>query len=499
MNHTIYILTFWVGILNLVFPNTNTLDSGSLSSKATYKLNLADSLPDLYFSSNSWDTFCLHVFHNNPNIPYEYYTIECCNQGGSIESQLDVSIYIFDELPSAGVPLVMDSSVLSAEEWLSGECLEFEFLRPSIDHPRYQYSYQHDHTYYYVLNIGRNTGAWRFPENDILESDYSNNMDSFYLRPRPNPVVLPMDTSICEGDSMRIELGSEYRKFLWSDSTTNHFTIVQDEGTYWVEVRTTNCYKLLRDSLEVSLLTVDYDEPLFEVDCERNAIEAELKTNDGLNFLWSNGSEESLTYFYHSDSAWLEVDDGVCRKLEHYALPLLPNFNNFPRFQNDTVDTGVPVEYYLDLDPLLWEVKWMPEDRVNCDTCPRTMINPSSREEDIQVILTHASGCQYEYSFGLYWDKTGDLWMPNAFSPNGDGHNDVWRIYQKDEDILFLKGAIYNRWGDKIKFWNEVDQISWDGMFNGKVLDSGVYLYWLQYTYTDGEIRTIYGDINLFR
>lgn len=483
------------------FPNTNTLDSVSLSSKATYKLNLADSLPDLYFSPTNRDSFCLYPYiPNRVNVIHE---VNICNEGESIRSSsqpFQITLYIFDSHPDTGTPLVIDSLKKSTQEWNNGDCIEYYFLVPIIGHPRLRYSYQYDHTYYYALNVDRNNGIWSFPEHRLEESDYSNNIDSFYVRALPNPVVLPKDTAICQGDTLKIELGAEYHSFLWSDSTTNDHLMVYDDGEYWVEARTNiKCLYKVRDSMEVSLLTVDYDKPSFEVDCERNTVVAELKPNDNLNFLWSNGSNESLTYFYSSDSIWIKVNDGICSVLDYLALPLLPDFNSFPRFSYDTVYSGALVEYNLDLDPIIWDAIWMPEDRIICDTCFNTQIHPSSSEEDIKLTLVHTSGCQYEFNFGLHWDKEGDLWMPNAFSPNGDGINDTWRVYQKDDEIIYYSGSIYDRWGNQIKSWTNESDISWDGMLHGKVMDSGVYLYWLQYAYSDGEIRTIFGDINLFR
>jgi gliding motility-associated-like protein len=64
--------------------------------------------------------------------------------------------------------------------------------------------------------------------------------------------------------------------------------------------------------------------------------------------------------------------------------------------------------------------------------------------------------------------------VPNAFSPNGDGVNDAFRVF--GEDILSLDLRIYDRWGTLLFQTNDPSQ-GWDGRYKGEALNSGVFLW----------------------
>jgi gliding motility-associated-like protein len=65
------------------------------------------------------------------------------------------------------------------------------------------------------------------------------------------------------------------------------------------------------------------------------------------------------------------------------------------------------------------------------------------------------------------------LEMPNAFSPNGDGINDTYHV-KKYQNITEFRALIFNRWGQCLYTWNEIDG-SWDGTYKGRPVKDGVY------------------------
>jgi gliding motility-associated-like protein len=87
--------------------------------------------------------------------------------------------------------------------------------------------------------------------------------------------------------------------------------------------------------------------------------------------------------------------------------------------------------------------------------------------------------------------------MPNAFSPNGDGHNDIFRVagltYQQ---VLYFR--VYNRWGQEVYagFNNEA---GWDGTYKGQACDAGTYYYQVALAYPDGQTKVLKGDLLLLR
>lgn len=86
--------------------------------------------------------------------------------------------------------------------------------------------------------------------------------------------------------------------------------------------------------------------------------------------------------------------------------------------------------------------------------------------------------------------------IPSAFSPNGDGNNDLLMVF--GYNIERFTFDIYDRWGEKIYSASNNNQ-SWDGMINGEKAMPGVYYYIAKAFYTDGESEAKQGDITLVR
>lgn len=90
------------------------------------------------------------------------------------------------------------------------------------------------------------------------------------------------------------------------------------------------------------------------------------------------------------------------------------------------------------------------------------------------------------------------LKVPNAFSPNGDGINDVFRVTYKS--LVKFNAYVFNRWGKRIYEWNlsNIDD-GWDGSHNGKQVKDGVYFIVVQAVGSDGVKYDIKQDINILR
>lgn len=87
-----------------------------------------------------------------------------------------------------------------------------------------------------------------------------------------------------------------------------------------------------------------------------------------------------------------------------------------------------------------------------------------------------------------------NIFFPNAFSPNGDGNNDI--LYVRGNAISEVYFAIYNRWGEKVFESNSKD-VGWDGTFNGELVSSDVYGYYLKVTCFDGEMYETQGNVTV--
>lgn len=106
-----------------------------------------------------------------------------------------------------------------------------------------------------------------------------------------------------------------------------------------------------------------------------------------------------------------------------------------------------------------------------------------------------------------YWSGTdplrvtvseSKLEMPNAFSPNGDGINDIYKAKEGYRSIVKFHAMIYNRWGNKIYEWTDPAG-GWDGKYHGKDAAQGVYFVNVKAKGADGRTYNIRRDVNLLR
>ena len=90
------------------------------------------------------------------------------------------------------------------------------------------------------------------------------------------------------------------------------------------------------------------------------------------------------------------------------------------------------------------------------------------------------------------------LEFPNAFSPNGDGTNDIYRAKPEYKNIISFRAIIFNRWGQKLYEWSDPAS-GWDGKYNGKDVKEGIYFVLVEAKGADGKEYQIKRDVNLLR
>jgi gliding motility-associated-like protein len=93
-------------------------------------------------------------------------------------------------------------------------------------------------------------------------------------------------------------------------------------------------------------------------------------------------------------------------------------------------------------------------------------------------------------------DPDGAIFVPTAFSPNGDGLNDDFLL--KGEGIVTYQLSIFNRWGEQVYISRSIND-SWDGNFQGQPSPEGVYIWKLEARINSGTKVTRGGSLTLIR
>ncbi|HRP89570.1 MAG TPA: gliding motility-associated C-terminal domain-containing protein [Edaphocola sp.] len=142
---------------------------------------------------------------------------------------------------------------------------------------------------------------------------------------------------------------------------------------------------------------------------------------------------------------------------------------------------------------------WLPTEKFVDPTMQYPTTLPVTESGYYYVTGIDKYGCKDTAAVYLNVKFPDDPQMPNAFTPNGDGKNDVFSIpngkYQK-----LQKFEIYNRWGKRV-FYTHNPLNGWDGVDenNGKPCEQGVYMYIITFELPNKEMKTFKGDLTLIR
>jgi gliding motility-associated-like protein len=148
-------------------------------------------------------------------------------------------------------------------------------------------------------------------------------------------------------------------------------------------------------------------------------------------------------------------------------------------------------------------VSWTPGADLVCDTCLSTAATPYSTTE-YQLLVVSDQGCEARSTLRLIVDRTRHIYVPNIFSPNEDGNNDLFSIYGDPASVVKVKSLqVFSRWGEAVFEHRDFDpsdtQIGWDGTFNGQRMNPAVFVWQAVVLFIDGKEELYKGDVTLKR
>ncbi len=140
---------------------------------------------------------------------------------------------------------------------------------------------------------------------------------------------------------------------------------------------------------------------------------------------------------------------------------------------------------------------WAPPDWLSCTDCEDPIATPL-QTTTYTLSAINEFGCRAEDSMIITISCSDNiLYIPNVFSPNDNGKNDVFKIRSSGiRELNFLR--IYDRWGELV-FETADQEIGWDGTFRGKRLPPAVYVFYLKAVCGDGFIIERHGNVTLVR
>ncbi len=148
-------------------------------------------------------------------------------------------------------------------------------------------------------------------------------------------------------------------------------------------------------------------------------------------------------------------------------------------------------------------IVWSPLTALTCidSACTEVSVMPLETIA-YNLMVTDANGCVGTDDILVEVDKNRNVYIPNIFTPDGDGFNDIFQVYTGAgvENISFMK--VFDRWGEQV--YEGIDILpgdnttdGWNGFFKGKVMNPAVFVYIIEVEFTDGIVLLYRGDVTL--
>ncbi|MBX6379773.1 MAG: gliding motility-associated C-terminal domain-containing protein, partial [Thermoflavifilum aggregans] len=320
-------------------------------------------------------------------------------------------------------------------------------------------------------------------------------VDSVHLHVRSLPrLSLEKQVNVCEGQRITLHaysLTGENYSYQWNDHSNADSLSVSSPGTYWVISSNGFCLRI--DTIQVNLLanTLPRLNPEATL-CPNQILQLDVSSPDAIAYMWSTGATTPRITVDTPGLYTVLINGAVC---------------NYTRIDTVKVTRG-----------FLPTVQILADDSLIC-TGDRLLL---------RAIGEHAEG--YRWQDGTYGPSytatqpglyrvqafnicgiasdtvslqpaancVGDIIMPNAFTPNNDGHNDVFRPKVLHQ-VFDFELRIFNRWGQLLFVTHDWTQ-GWDGTFHGAPCDAGGYAWWVKYRETpNGPVMFKKGVLTLLR
>jgi gliding motility-associated-like protein len=324
------------------------------------------------------------------------------------------------------------------------------------------------------------------------------------------------DTAICAGQSIVLQ-PSGANTYVWQASTSlsctncTNPTAKPDSTTRYYVTGTSGAGCVASDSVQVTVnqpftLTVATSDTL----CAGFSIQ--LSASGAQQYTWqpSTGlSDPNIANPVASPASTttytlVATDGKSC--FADTATVVVNVFANPTVNLVDSVVTIIAGSNYLPTsvtspDVVAWQ--WQPPAGLSCSNCaqPTIAARQTTRYEE-KVFNQYGCSASDFVTVQVLCTADKSLFIPNTFSPNGDGVNDYF--YPRGAGLYNIKSMrIFNRWGqavfERINFPPNDISSAWDGTINGKPQPSDVYVYMIEVICTNGTVLTTKGDITLLR
>lgn|GEM_PF-2374078 len=336
----------------------------------------------------------------------------------------------------------------------------------------------------------------------LITNSYYGCTDTLFktitVNPVPNVSISVAHDSICKGDSTVLN-ASGANTYSWSPSTGLNCTNCANpdaspSATTTYFVTGTNKYGCQNQASGLVIYVLPA--PTFKGGsniCKGFSTSLSVVAAPGSIYAWSTGATTSSILVSPSATSTYSsiVRTKACVDTFYSTIDV-----NLPLSINACCDTAIFNGQSVQLIASgSASYAWSPIDGLSCTTCANPFASPTQTTL-YYITVVSDSGCISRDSLLVIVDNCNDFFVPDAFSPNGDGHNDI--LYVRGSCIQELNFEIFDRWGNRV-FESLNKELGWDGKYNGSPMNPGTYVYYAKIVTTSGQTIMKKGNVTLIR
>ena len=285
------------------------------------------------------------------------------------------------------------------------------------------------------------------------------------------PFTLIKTGDLCnQKNPLALKSSSQYNtdKFLWSTGDTSPILNVTSPGMYWVEKNRNGC--IARDSIIINKSSSATTSTVTVNKCKDSLLTIGLQSSPNQNnYQWNSGSK--------NQQISVSIPECYIRNSQWHGCSIVDTFlvKNYPKHKAiDKINYTLCIGDSIALTGLTNKLAWY---RKNLFLSDLSILQIHGVHDDTLVLKSIDNCWQLDTIVikveNCYFYDTGFLYIPNAFTPNKDGKNDVFKIPGKS--IHNYEMTIYNRWGEQVFFTTNAAE-GWDGTYRNIDAPAGPYV-----------------------
>lgn len=318
---------------------------------------------------------------------------------------------------------------------------------------------------------------------------YSLGTDVVINPPSDSLFNIASDTVLCNQGSYQLHSNnSTASQFEWSTGATTAAITVTQSGTYWV--KSTNVCEIVFDTFHVNFLTPEVILPEDTTLCTGKSLVIEPIAGNADSYLWNTGATTPTLTVTGPGTYTLEISQQGCTASDTIYIEEISSYVTI--LQEDTlICNSMPIVIKASSN-LESTFSWN-------DGTTGSLLTPTASGQYVVTAVNRCGSFTDEVTVEVI-DCECAVQVPNAFTPNGDGLNDILApVVASGCNMQAFNFRVYNRFGQLVFTGIRPGQ-GWDGYFKDRPAETGTYMYYLEYKdrYSGNSIQ-LKGDFTLMR